>query len=549
MRGKTDVEAGVLDPANAAGLGQAAGGTVVARGAALDVEGGISVPEPLTLFGSGPDGAGALDSVAGYNLWTGPITLATGDATIGVAGGSTLTLRGIFDGPGGLTKVGLGFLVEGMFAANTYAGATTITAGSVLLDTVGGVAVPGALVIDPSAGSGTVTVGCGRDNRTAPTSTLTIAGSGVLDLMNHSITFASLVMDGGTISTRDRGELDLGGDVTAVAGTTSTITGYVSLGQATRTVTVGAGGVLTIAATVDGGGGLTERGAGRLVVSGDDTSTGTTSIAGGTLTVNGTLAGGVVVEPGGTLDGLGSIGSLVARGGTVRPGDGSGSLTVTGDVVLGPGSTLSATLNSSPHLDRSTSLIVDGTVRLEGATLSVRVSFPPTWGLPLTLIRNEGSAPVAGSFSGLPEGATLVVGGQTFRISYDGAGGDVVLTDLAVGAVMPTAPTPPMASGQRVVLRVAVLPADPGGRSTTAVGSKAEPSISSPASANAPRNTASSAADPVSWDSIQPATNPAVRPPGFAPMPAQPAKSLILFSDLDWRPRATIRMGRKPSTQ
>jgi hypothetical protein len=47
----------------------------------------------------------------------------------------------------------------------------------------------------------------------------------------------------------------------------------------------------------------------------------------------------------------------------------------------------------------------------------------------LTLLDNQGSAPVSGAFDGLPEGADLTVGGATCRISYRGGdGNDVVLT-------------------------------------------------------------------------------------------------------------------------
>ncbi len=468
--GITDVAAGVLDIQSTSALGQTSGGTVVARGAALDVEGGISVAEPVTLSGSGPDGAGAFCSVGGANLWTAPITLQSSDATIGVTSGSTLTLRGVLSGPGGLTKDGLGFLVEQMFAANTYSSPTTVTAGSVLLDTVGGVAVPGALLIEPSAGSGTVTVGCGRDNRTAPSSTLTIAENGVLDLMNHSITFASVTLDGGTITTGDRGELDLGGNVTATAGTSSTIAGFVSLGQTSRTVTVGAGGLVAITAAVDGGGGLIKNGAGRIVLSGDDTFTGTTVITGGTLTADGSLADEVVVGPGGTLDGSGSIQSLVALGGTVRPSDGSHSLTVSGAAVLGAGSTFSAIVSGPP-------LVVGGLVRIEGATLSTDGSTPNP-GHALTLIRNQGIAPVAGSFAGLPEGATFVAAGQTFRISYaGGAGNDVVLTVVTGGTVTLTAGRDRLASGMRVVPQATVTSAVPGGTVSTAAVSSFDGSV------------------------------------------------------------------------
>jgi autotransporter-associated beta strand protein len=375
-------------------------------------------------------------------------------------------------GPGGLTKSGLGFLVEQMFAANTFAGATVVTAGSVLLDSVGGVAVPGALMIEPSTGSGTVTVGCGRDNRTADTSTLTVARSGVLDLMNHAITFAAVEMDGGTITTGARGELDLGGDVTAGAATSSTIDGFVSLGTATPTFNIGAGSVLTVQAAIDGGGGLVKAGAGELVLSGDDALTGPATIEGGTLTADGTIAGSVVVEPGGSLDGEGSVGALLAQAGTVRANAGSGSLTVRGELVLGPGSTLSVVVNGSANVGHSNPLVAGGAVQINGATLSVAVESEMNPGEALKLIENRGTVITIGSFSGLPNGAVFTAGGETFRINYgDGGGRDVTLTDLADSQVTLAvkAPAGRLTHGGRTVLQATVAAGQPGAPAPTGI--------------------------------------------------------------------------------
>jgi hypothetical protein len=230
-----------------------------------------------------------------------------------------------------------------------------------------------------------VTVGCGRDDRTAPTSTLTIVGSGVLDLMNHSITFASLVMDGGTITTRDRGELDLAGDVTVAAGSSSTIAGVVSLGQATRNVTIGTGGVLTISAAVDGGGGLVLRGTGRLVLPDGETVTGSTSITGGTPTVISFADGHVVVNrpaaspPGGTTTPTltvpsnpvaspqaGTTTSMLVTPGSIRAGRGHGHR------AHGRTVTLSAlVVSQTPGAGSPTGMVTffDGTVALGTAPL------------------------------------------------------------------------------------------------------------------------------------------------------------------------------------
>ena len=53
-------------------------------------------------------------------------------------------------------------------------------------------------------------------------------------------------------------------------------------------------------------------------------------------------------------------------------------------------------------------------------------------GAAFTLIQNDGTEAVMGTFAGLPQGATLVLGGMTFQISYvGGTGNDVVLTRTA----------------------------------------------------------------------------------------------------------------------
>src|SRR5262249_42892184 len=62
-----------------------------------------------------------------------------------------------------------------------------------------------------------------------------------------------------------------------------------------------------------------------------------------------------------------------------------------------------------------------------GGSLSVQLGFEPAGQL-FTIIDNTDASAVAGTFSGLPEGAFVVAGGEVFRISYQGGdGNDVVL--------------------------------------------------------------------------------------------------------------------------
>src|SRR5262249_40547994 len=106
----------------------------VLNGATLAVAGGITVAEPLTLNGTGVDAAGALvkaDTLA--DTLTGPITLAS-DSSIGMSTAvGSLTVSGVIDGPGALTKVGAGASGLILQGANTYTGATTVSAGILII--------------------------------------------------------------------------------------------------------------------------------------------------------------------------------------------------------------------------------------------------------------------------------------------------------------------------------------------------------------------------------------------------------------------------------
>src|SRR5436190_820165 len=75
-------------------------------------------------------------------------------------------------------------------------------------------------------------------------------------------------------------------------------------------------------------------------------------------------------------------------------------------------------------------VFVTGPVSIAG-TLTVTMAglWPPSDGMRFPIIDNDGSDPVQGTFSGLPEGATIAAGKYTFTISYHGGdGNDVVLT-------------------------------------------------------------------------------------------------------------------------
>lgn len=142
------------------------------------------------------------------------------------------------------------------------------------------------------------------------------------------------------------------------------------------TVNVQAGGAnidtngydITIDQTLsDAGGGLFKNGNGKLSLEGASNYTGDTIIQLGTLALNGTLPDSpVTVNPTGTLSGNGTVGGAVAVFGTIAPGDGGGSLTVSGNVDF-PGGIF------KPGIDGTTvsPLLVGGELNIENATLDL----------------------------------------------------------------------------------------------------------------------------------------------------------------------------------
>jgi autotransporter-associated beta strand protein len=128
--GATTISTGVLNIQNASALGTTAAGTTVSAGAALQIQGSITVgAEALTLNGDGIASDGALRNISGNNSMSGGITLGSA-TTIGSDAG-VLTLSGVITDGGnkfGLTKAGAGELI--LSGNNSYEG-FTLNAGRV----------------------------------------------------------------------------------------------------------------------------------------------------------------------------------------------------------------------------------------------------------------------------------------------------------------------------------------------------------------------------------------------------------------------------------
>ncbi|MHA8074607.1 beta strand repeat-containing protein [Aquirufa sp. HETE-40SA] len=164
--GATTVSSGIVHIRNSGSLGS--GAVTVALGGSLQLQGGIVVPNTLSLKGKGPLGTGALQSVAGINAVDGTITLSVdarmnadlnsqltinanlsaGATGLTIGGAGNVLLNGSLTGSGSLVntwgtspiglyiatsliKDGTGSLT--LNAANSYTGATVISSGNLAL--------------------------------------------------------------------------------------------------------------------------------------------------------------------------------------------------------------------------------------------------------------------------------------------------------------------------------------------------------------------------------------------------------------------------------
>jgi subtilase-type serine protease len=181
---------------------------------------------------------------------------------------------------------------------------------------------------------------------------------------------------------------------------------------------------------------LTKQGPGSLIMTGDDTYEGGTTVEGGKLSITGSHAGSIDVK-GGTLGGSGFVaGSIVVDSGVLQPGLSSGEageaasisdadvapgnvLDVGGDVNVSGMGVLAITISGDHDY---TSLRAAGDLVLDGE-LDLDIRAPLTPGTVLTIASGDS---IQGNFHSLPERRILNADGHLFRVSYEG--GDMTLT-------------------------------------------------------------------------------------------------------------------------
>jgi len=134
---------------------------------------------------------------------------------------------------------------------------------------------------------------------------------------------------------------------------------------------------------------------------------------------------------GGMLRGNGTLSAAVTNAdGSVRPGASPGRVTVNGSYVQSGSGELRLEINGKSPITQHDQLAVNGSVAL-GGPLALTLGYFPAAGDSFTVIANDLSDAVTGTFDGLPEGAVANVNGVRLQITYKGGtGNDVVLTRL-----------------------------------------------------------------------------------------------------------------------
>ncbi len=317
-------------------------------------------------------GASAITNIG---TLTGGVEIASGTTTFDLA--TNQTLANIISGAGALTKSGAGTLT--LSGANTYAGLTTVSAGTLIIgnNTALGITAAGTTVE-----SGAALVLQGPSSSLNVDEALTLSGTGVggTGAVRSTSNFNTLL-----------GAITLASDVRIEADATGGLDIRSTVSGDGRTVTFGGSGTITMQGAGSlalGSGSVVKEGTGILGLFRTNTYTGDTHIKSGFLQFAGGSAlsdtGRLILDAGtvgqsisntetiGSLSGSGTL--RLQSGGTIIVGDDS-STTFSGNIILFSDGTGGLTKRGSGTLTLSgantyagLTTVSAGTLRAAGAT-------------------------------------------------------------------------------------------------------------------------------------------------------------------------------------
>jgi autotransporter-associated beta strand protein len=187
---------------------------------------------------------------------------------------------------------------------------------------------------------------------------------------------------------------------------------------------------------------LRKEGQGKWILTGTNSVSYPITVSNGTLLANspGILNGAVKVYNG-IFGGNGTVNSNVTiyAGGAHRPGNSPGRESINGDYSLNTNGQLMIEINGNTAGTDYDQLRIQGAdnVITLGGLLQVTAVSGLSSNSVFTVIDNQTTNAISGTFSGLANNATFDASGYTWRVNYDGGdGNDVILTILSESGLM-----------------------------------------------------------------------------------------------------------------
>ncbi|MBO9715375.1 MAG: autotransporter-associated beta strand repeat-containing protein [Pseudoxanthomonas sp.] len=465
MTGGATVAAGTLQVGDGGTTGQIFGNILDNGTVVLDRSDDLTYGSVISGTGNViKQGAGTL-VVTGENTYTGGTTISDGRIEVGDGGttgsfvgevvdnaelainrSDSLLITGVISGTGSFEQMGTGTTI--LEADQTYTGGTTVSAGTLQVgnggftgSVLGDIVDNGILVFNRAD---TLVL----PNLVSGSGELVQAGLGTLIVSGANSYSGGTAIESGVLEIASdaamgaaSGGLRIGGGTLRTTADMATARATVLAQEGGTFETVG-GTTLTHTGLIDGAGGLTKTGDGRLIVSGENAYAGTTEVAAGSLWVQGdqtAAIGATTVYDTAQLGGIGTLGGdvTIQSGGTLAPGNSPGTLTVLGNLVLDPGAVLDYEFGEANVAGGALNdlTIVGGDLVLDG-TINVALSAGGTFGPGVYRIFNYagaltdngleiGTIPVSGAYVqvSVPNQVNLINTVGLLLNYWDGAAG------------------------------------------------------------------------------------------------------------------------------
>jgi fibronectin-binding autotransporter adhesin len=369
---------GTLTAAAGFDIGSSATGTeaLAIAGGAVSVTGNLQIGnvDDGTFSMTSGSLAVSVHSLVGYDGGTGTATISggtwstTGQLLVGAYGNATMTMSG------GTVTSAESYIGYGSTATATVSGGTWTTAGDFYIGVDAGAGGAGTLTMNGGQASASVVYLAHNYTGTAAAGTINLNGG----VLSTNYLYESTGSGGGNINMN-------GGTLRAVGNEANFLQNFeagdvqlLSGGGKIDTSTYNVG----IATPIQGVGGLTKLGNGKLTLTGASSYTGTTNVIAGTLIINGdhsAATGNVIVNINTTLGGSGTIGGKTYIYGVHSPGNSPGIQTFKDDLIYtGRSPSVIWELNANTVINQPNPLALFDQIVVEGdLAFQAQTTFDP----------------------------------------------------------------------------------------------------------------------------------------------------------------------------